>query len=213
MVTREGDLPTKFPSWAANAFNSLWTGQVYTIVWQLQQLMLAPCVQEWWNQPRHHWSHRITEFLLLDSSDHGLQDACTVLRCSCRGKAAVNHKLCSLGRAVQAQPRCQSWRQEVTRSVGPPQKFNTERKSVPVCSHEGTTMCWDSTLQFSTRITSSVDFLQVSAWNDQTIQDFLFWSPHKLIQQLPPALLKPIHQKSCGIVSLQRKCTKELHSG
>lgn len=126
MVTREGDLPTKSPSWAANAFNSLWTGQVYTITWQLQQLMLAPCVQEWWNQPPYHWNHRIMEFLLLDSSGHGLQDACTVLRCSCRGKVPVNHKPCSLGRPAKALPRCQNWRQQVTRSVGPPQKFNTK---------------------------------------------------------------------------------------
>lgn len=119
MVTREGDLPTKFRSWAANAFNSLWTGRVYTIICQLQQLMLAPCVQEWWSQPLHHWNHRIVEFFLLDSSGHGPQDACTVP--NCRGKAPLNHKPCSLGR-----PRCQSWRQEVTRSVGPPQKLSTK---------------------------------------------------------------------------------------
>lgn len=86
----------EFPSWAANTFNSLWTGQAYTIIWQLQQVMLAQCVQEWWNQPLHHWNHKILEFLLLDSSGHRLQDV----------------------------PRCQSWRQEVTRSVGPPQKCN-----------------------------------------------------------------------------------------
>lgn len=90
--------------------------------------MLAPCVQEWWNQPLHHWNHRILEFLLLDSSGHGLQDACTVPTCSCRGEAPINHKLCSLGRAAQALPRCQSWRQEVTRSVGPPQKILQESK-------------------------------------------------------------------------------------
>lgn len=41
----------------------------------------------------------------------------------------------------------------------------------------------------------------------------MFWSPHKSIQQLPPTLLKPIHQNSCGIFSLQRNCTKKLHSG
>lgn len=45
------------------------------------------------------------------------------------------------------------------------------------------------------------------------IQDSLFWSPHKLIQQLPPTLLKPIHQNSCAIFSLQRSCTKQPHSG
>lgn len=81
----------------------------------------AQCVQEWWNQPLHHWNHRILEFLLLDSSGHRLQD---VPRCSCRGEAPVNHKPCSPGRAAQALPRCQRWRQEVTRSVEPPQKCN-----------------------------------------------------------------------------------------
>lgn len=75
---------------------------------------------------------QILEFFLLASSGHGLQDACTVPRCSCRGKAPVNNKPWSLGRAAQV-PRCQSWRQEVTRSVGPPQKLNTKiRKKVLV---------------------------------------------------------------------------------
>lgn len=171
--------PTKFPSWAANAFNSLWTGQVCTIIWQLQQPMLAPCVQEWQNQPLHHCNHRILEFLLLGSSGHGLQDSCTVPRCSCRGKAPVKHKPCSLGRAAQVLPRCQSWRQEVTKSVGPPQKFNTRVRE----KHAGlfpwtTTMCWDSTLQFSTKITSSVDFLCVSVWNCPTISRIPYFGAH-----------------------------------
>lgn len=87
--------------------------------------MLAPCLFRNAGPASAPLQSQILEFFLLASSGHGLQDACTVPRCSCRGKAPVNYKPWSLGRAAQA-PRCQSWRQEVTRSVGPPQTLNTK---------------------------------------------------------------------------------------